>query len=387
MNRLIRWMLTLLATAYLLPLYAQQEPLRVGSEHLEQLLPLLKDKRVALIINQTSRVDSTLLPDTLRALGIDIKAIMIPEHGFRGTGDAGQKISNGVDTGTGIPIISLYGNNKKPTNAQLQNIDVMVFDLQDVGARFYTYISTMHYAMEAAAENDKAFVVCDRPNPKDYVDGPVLENDCRSFIGMHRIPILHGLTVGELAMMINGERWLKNKNRCKLEVIKVTGWKHGDPYVLPVPPSPNLRSKEAIAWYPTLCFFEASIMSVGRGTDFPFTVLGYPNQNFGDFYFVPKPKTGASQPMHQGKRCYGYDLRPNEAPNGISLEPLIFFYNKCKEEKLSLINRKRTFELIAGNKKLLKQLAEGLSETQIRLTWEPALSEYKELRKKYLLYP
>lgn len=367
----------------------QNGMITLGSERLDILLPLLEQKRVALIVNHTSVVgkEHVHLIDTLLGVGVNITKIMVPEHGFRGTGDAGQTIKDGKDIKTGIPIVSLYGSEKKPAPQHLKDVDAIVFDIQDVGARFYTYISTMHYAMEAAAENNLLFVVCDRPNPKDFVDGPVLEKDCRSFIGVHPIPVLHGLTVGELALMINGEGWLKNAVRCNLRVIPMRDWQHGMHYSLPVNPSPNLCSDQAIAWYPSLCLFEATIMSVGRGTDFPFETVGYPQRNFGMFSFIPRPKQGASNPLHKGKKCYGIDYRQKQASQGFSLAPIIHFNRIAAANGMRLINRKRTFELLIGNRRTAKQLARGLSEAEIRKTWEPSLRSYKELRKSYLLYP
>lgn len=278
-----------------------------GAEQMDHLLPILKGKRVALVVNQTSRVGETHLLDTLLAAHIQIKKVFAPEHGFRGDADAGETIKNGKDTRTGVPILSLYGKNKKPAAAQLQDIDLIVFDIQDVGARFYTYISTMQYIMEACAENRKQLVITDRPNPCDYVDGPVRQKNQKSFVGMHPIPILHGCTVGELAQMINGEGWLSNGKKCALTVIPVEGWKHGQPYSLPVKPSPNLPNDQAIALYPSLCPFEGTAISVGRGTLYPFQVIGSPDIRISSFSFRPEALEGFDKnPMYKNQYFVGY---------------------------------------------------------------------------------
>lgn len=383
-----KWLLAVWACCMTLTMGYAQSHLRMGSQQMEKLIPLLAGKRVALIVNHTSRVGETHLVDTLLRQGVQISKIMVPEHGFRGTANAGASIRGGRDAETGLPIVSLYGKNKRPTAKQLKDVDIILFDIQDVGARFYTYISTMHYAMEAAAENHIPMIVCDRPNPKDEVDGPMLEADCRSFIGVAPIPLLHGLTVGELAQMINGEKWLRNtQNPCRLTVIPVEGWQHGMPYALPVMPSPNLKSDHAIAWYPSLCLFEATILSVGRGTDHPFEVLGYPHREFGTFCFKPESRTGATDAKYRGKVCHGIDYRKQNAPKGLSLQPLIYFQQIAKQNGIRLIDRIRTFELLAGNKRLAHQIESGMSEKAIRATWQKNLEQYRVMRKKYLLYP
>lgn len=365
--------------------------LRVGAERMELLLPALEGKRVALMANQSSVVGAQQvhLLDTLLSSGVDVRRIFVPEHGFRGTVDAGKYVKDGKDLRTGVPIISLYGRNKKPSPAQLSDVDVVVYDLQDVGTRFYTYISSMHYLMEALSEGGKTLVVCDRPNPNDYVDGPLLEADCRSFVGMHPIPVLHGLTVGELAGMINGEGWLPAGRKCALTVIPIEGWHHGQPYQLPVRPSPNLPDARSVELYPSLCLLEASILSVGRGTDAPFRILGYPHRSFGSYRFVPEPKAGAdSQPKHQGKACYGVDLTGEDFPRGqFSLKYILHFHQLAKRRGLKLIDRKRTFEILAGNKRLLSQIEQGMSEAEIRATWQSDLAKYQQMRQRYLLYP
>ncbi len=365
---------------------------KVGAERLDLLLPMLQGKRVAIMANQTSIIgkNQTHLVDSLLSLGVDVKKIFVPEHGFRGSVDAGKYVKNGRDAKTGLPIISLYGRHKRPKASDLQNLDVVIFDLQDVGTRFYTYISSMHYLMEAVAENDKQLIVCDRPNPNDFVDGPMREADCKSFISLHRIPILHGLTVGELALMINGEGWLRRHKVCDLRIIPIQAWKHGEAYTLPVPPSPNLRDMQAIRLYPTLCLFEPTILSLGRGTDKPFKVLGYPNKAFGKYRFRPRSIKGqAMNPKLKGKLCYGMDLScPDSLPKQrLSLKWLIAYQRLAKKKGLNLIKHKRTFELLIGNKRLAGQLARGMSEEEIRASWQKDLNAYKVLRKKYLIYP
>ena len=365
-------------------------PVTVGAERMELLLPTLQGKRVALMVNQSSLVGSTgtHLVDTLLSQGVNIVRLFVPEHGLRGKVDAGKNVRSGVDEKTGLPVVSLYGQRKRPTPEMLADIDLLVFDLQDVGTRFYTYISSMHYLMEACAEEGKTFVVCDRPNPNDFVDGPILQPDCRSFVGVDPLPIAHGLTVGELALMIDGERWLRGGRSCRLKVIPLVGWSHGQPYELPVRPSPNLPNSQAIALYPSLCLFEATIMSVGRGTDKPFQALGHPNAGFGQLVFTPRVKVGEdSNPRHKDKPCYGIDYLEKGLPKGqISLTPLIELYRKADSLGLQLINQRQLFDLLAGTKKLRSQLASGLSEAEIRASWKADLEAYRRLRAKYLLY-
>ena len=291
--------------------YSQNAPLKLGAERMDVVTRLLKGKRVGLVVNQTSILEKRQihLLDALVAEGIDVKKVFAPEHGFRGTGDAGEEIKDSRDLKTGIPIISIYGKNKKPSAGQLGDLDVIVFDIQDVGARFYTYISTMHYVMEACAENNKEFIVLDRPNPNDFVDGPIRQKGFESFVGVDPLPILHGLTVGELAWMINKEGWLKSApDTCRLKIVKMENWKHGDPYWLPVKPSPNLPNDQSIRLYPSLCFFEATNVSVGRGTYYPFQVLGFPDPKYGDFTFTPTSLPGFdTNPLQKDKVCYGID--------------------------------------------------------------------------------
>ena len=365
-------------------------PVTVGAERMELLLPTLQGKRVALMVNQSSLVGSTgtHLVDTLLSQGINIVRLFVPEHGLRGKVDAGKNVRSGVDEKTGLPVVSLYGQRKRPIPEMLADIDLLVFDLQDVGTRFYTYISSMHYLMEACAEEGKTFVVCDRPNPNDFIDGPILEPDCRSFIGVDPLPVAHGMTVGELALMIDGERWLRGGNTCHVKVIPMAGWSHGDPYELPVRPSPNLPNSRSIELYPSLCFFEATIMSVGRGTSKPFQAIGYPDKRFGSIVYTPQIKLGEdSNPRHKGKLCYGTDYTSVNLPKRqIALGPLLDYYRKADSLGLQLINQRQLFDLLAGTKKLRQQLSSGLSEEEIRASWQAGLKDFQAKRARYLLY-
>ena len=370
---------------------AEGGELRLGAERMEVITSLLQGKRVGLVVNQTSILEQSQvhLLDALLSKGIYVRKVFAPEHGFRGTGDAGAEIKDSRDTKTGVPIISIYGKNKKPTAEQMADIDIMVFDIQDVGARFYTYISTMHYVMEACAEQHKPFVVLDRPNPNDFVDGPMRQPGFESFVGVDPLPILHGLTVGELARMINGEKWLKNPaDSCELTVVTMENWRHGDPYWLPVKPSPNLSNDQAIRLYPSLCFFEATQVSVGRGTYFPFQVLGFPDPKFGDFTFTPTALPGFdTNPLQKDKLCYGVDLRELPFEGGLTLRFFLDFYEKAGDQKAFFFSRPQWFDLLAGSKQLRFQIIRGFSEEAIRASWQPELEKYKQIRKKYLLYP
>lgn len=365
-------------------------PITVGAERMELLLPTLQGKRVALMVNQSSLVGSTgtHLVDTLLSQGINIVRLFVPEHGLRGKVDAGKNVRSGADEKTGLPVVSLYGQRKRPTPEMLADIDLLVFDLQDVGTRFYTYISSMHYLMEACAEEGKTFVVCDRPNPNDFIDGPILEPDCRSFIGVDPLPVAHGMTVGELALMIDGEHWLRGGNTCHVKVIPMAGWSHGDPYELPVRPSPNLPNSRSIELYPSLCFFEATIMSVGRGTSKPFQAIGYPDKRFGSIVYTPQIKIGEdSNPRHKGRLCYGTDYTSVSLPKRqIALGPLLDYYRKADSLGLQLINQRQLFDLLAGTKKLRQQLSSGLSEEEIRASWQAGLKDFQAKRARYLLY-
>ncbi len=361
----------------------------MGAEQLDKLLPLLKDKKVALAVNHTSIVDGKHLLDVLVGSGIHINKVFAPEHGFRGNADAGEVVRNGRDVRTGVPILSLYGKNKKPTAEQLKDVDVVVFDIQDVGARFYTYISTMHYVMEACAENGKEMIVTDRPNPCDYVDGPIRQPGLKSFVSMHAIPVLHGCTVGELARMINGEGWLAGGKRCPLTVIPVLNWKHGQPYSLPVKPSPNLPNDQSIALYASLCPFEGTGVSVGRGTLYPFQVIGSPDLPRSPFSFTPQALEGFDKnPMYKGQVCHGEDLRHVSAPQGLSLRYVIRCYQAYKQQGKadSFFTRPRWFDMLLGNANVRQQIIQGKSEADIRAGWQKELDAYQTMRKKYLLY-
>lgn len=363
----------------------------VGAERIDTILSLIGDKRAGMVLNHTSILEHAKvhLLDTLLAKGVDIRRVFAPEHGFRGTADAGEEIKDSRDPKTGIPIVSLYGKNKKPTAAQFSDLDVIIFDMQDVGTRFYTYISTMHYIMEACAAYTKELIVLDRPNPNDYIDGPVRKTGYESFVGMHPIPVLHGLTIGELAQMINGEGWLKtNGKKCRLTVVKMLNWKHGDPYWLPVKPSPNLPNEQSVRLYPSLCFFEGTSISVGRGTYYPFQTLGYPDPKTGTFTFTPVSLQGLdTNPMYKGQLCYGVDLREYPFKGGLSLHFLLDFYKRLNNNEKLFFSRAEWFDLLAGTNLLRIQISAGLSETEIRSTWETDLNAYKEIRKKYILYP
>jgi len=356
-----------------------------GADNSSAYLPLLKDKKIGIITNQTGILsDKTHLVDFLLDKKINVQKIYAPEHGFRGTADAGELIKDGKDTKTGLPIISLYGNNKKPKPEQLAGIDVMVFDLQDVGARFYTYISSLHYIMEACAENNIPLIVLDRPNPNgSIVDGPILEKEHTSFVGMHQIPLLHGMTIGEYAKMINGEKWLKNSVECKLTVIPCLNYNREKAYSLPVKPSPNLPNDQSINLYASLCLFEGTNVSSGRGTEMQFQIYGSPFLPKSSFSFTPIPNFGAKDPMHNGKLCYGEDLTKIEKVKQLELKWLIKAYNSTSD-KSKFFND--FFLKLAGTKKLREQIEAGISENEIRKSWDKGLNDFKTMRKKYLVY-
>ncbi|MCU0447524.1 MAG: DUF1343 domain-containing protein [Microscillaceae bacterium] len=361
--------------------------IQTGTSQMLEYLPLLHNKRVGVVVNHTALVGKAHLVDTLLSLGIKIQKVFAPEHGFRGNADAGEVVQNSTDSRTGLPIVSLYGKNKKPSAEQLSDLDIVVFDIQDVGVRFYTYISTLHYVMEACAENQKKLLVLDRPNPNGgYVDGPTREYKFKSFVGMHPIPIVHGLTVGELAQMINGEKWLKHNLQCDLQVILNKNYQHQLPYSLPVRPSPNLPNDLAIQLYPSICLFEGTIVSVGRGTDFPFQVVGAPEKQLGSFAFTPRSIEGMSKnPIHKDQTCYGIDFRHlNQYRGQFTLKYVIDFYTKTAN-KSKFFNK--YFDTLLGTAKVREQIIAGLSEKEIRAGWEKDLQAYKLKRQKYLLYP
>lgn len=361
--------------------------LKIGAEQTNLYVPYLKDKTVALVVNHTSMIGKTHLADSLLSLGIKIKTIFAPEHGFRGTADAGEHVANGIDIKTGVPIVSLYGANKKPSSAQLEGIDVLIFDIQDVGARFYTYTSTMHYVMEACAEQSKKLLILDRPNPNGhYVDGQVLDKKFASFVGLNPVPVVHGCTVGELAQMINGEGWLSENRKCNMQVIKCLGYKHSMAYNPPIATSPNLPNLQSMLLYPSICFFEGTEVSVGRGTDKQFQVIGSPNPMNGTFTFTPEDKPGAKNPPQKGKLCYGEDLSTIDArKQEFTLKYLIAFYQKS-ENKAKFFSSPSFFDKLAGSDTLRKQIIAGMNEKQIRMSWKEDLEKYKAMRKKYLLY-
>jgi uncharacterized protein YbbC (DUF1343 family) len=353
-----------------------------------QYLELLRNKRVALMVNQTSLVGSVHLIDFLLSKEIQVKKVFAAEHGVRGDLPDGAVVNSEVDSKTGLPIISLYGETKKPLLKDLADIDVFVFDIQDVGCRFYTYLSSMHYAMEACAEQNKTFVVLDRPNPNGhYVDGAVLQKGISSFVGMHPIPVVHGCTLGEMALMINGEGWLGGAKKCKLTVIPVAHYCHSCHYRLPVKPSPNLPNQQAVLLYPSLCFFEATNVSIGRGTSFPFQCFGYPDQSFGTFRFTPKSIPNMStSPLHKDQTCFGFDLRKESPLNELDLSYFIDAFNRI-DDPAKFWKSKRWIELLSGDSLFYQQINDGLSAAQIKATWKTQLNRYKVMRKKYLLYP
>jgi uncharacterized protein YbbC (DUF1343 family) len=360
-----------------------------GAERIEKWLPLLKNKRVALVANHTSLIGNTHLADTLIALKVNLVKVFAPEHGFRGSADAGEHVNSSTDSKTGLNLISLYGKNKKPSPDQLADVDVVIFDIQDVGARFYTYISTMTYVMEACAELKKEFIVFDRPNPNGhYVDGPVLEPAFQSFVGMHEVPVVHGMTVGEYASMVNGEGWLKGGIKCNLTVIHCEGWNHRNYYQISVPPSPNLGTMNAIYLYPSLCFFEGTKVSVGRGTEAPFEMIGYPGCSLGEYTFTPKSGKGSKSPMYEGKVCTGFNLRPFGENFVRDTGRLYLFWltSLVEQEKYNPAFFNDFFDKLAGTDALRKQLLAKKSEQEIRESWKPGLEKFKAIRSKYLLY-
>ncbi|TYB76879.1 exo-beta-N-acetylmuramidase NamZ family protein [Bizionia myxarmorum] len=377
------------------PIPAKTESITVGANQTMVYLPLLKGKRVGVVANQTSVIFKdnahktyTHLVDSLVALNVNVIKVFSPEHGFRGTADAGEMVKDGFDSKTGLPIISLYGNNKKPSKEQLADIDFMIFDIQDVGARFYTYISSLHFVMEACAEQNIPLLILDRPNPNGhYIDGPVLEMEHTSFVGMHPVPVVHGMTIGEYAQMINGEKWLKNEVTCKLTVIHVNNYTHQTAYKLPIKPSPNLPNDVAINLYPSLCFFEGTNVNAGRGTEKQFQIFGSPfldkkKFNF-NYTFTPKPNEGAKSPKHDGKLCYGLDLSASKPLKHINLTYIIEAYQATNDKKAFFNN---FFIKLAGTTSLQKQIESGMSALEIKKTWTQGLEAYDSMRQPYLLY-
>ena len=360
-------------------------PVMVGAAQLDSLLPKTKNKNIALVVNYTAVVGQTHLADTLKSRGVMIKKIMAPEHGFRGNAANGEHVKDGFDTKSGLAVVSLYGSNRKPTAEQLADVDVVIYDIQDVGVRFFTYIGTLHYVMEACVENGKTLIVLDRPNPNgSFIDGPVLSMENKSFVGMHPVPVVHGMTVGEFAQMINGEGWLEGKRKCDLEIIPLKNWTHQDEYSLPIKPSPNLPNDQAVKLYPSICFFEGTALSLGRGTAFPFQAIGHPDLKNMPFQFTPVTIPGvAKNPPQENKLCYGLDLRNVSVPKKIDLHYLLDMYASFPDKEKFFIP---FFEKLAGTNLLRQQIIEGLTEDQIRQTWQTDLAAYKEMRKKYVLY-
>ncbi len=366
------------------------ETILPGAYQLSEYLPLVKGKKVGIVANHTSLINNSHLVDTLTSIGIDIVKAFGPEHGFRGDQPDGKDIDSGVDSKTGINVVSLYGNHKKPTKADLENVEIMLFDIQDVGARFYTYISTLTYVMEACAENNIPLIVTDRPNPNGYyVDGPVLDPSFASFVGLHPVPVIYGMTIGEYAGMVNGEKWLKGELNCNLTIIRCIKYTHNSHYQLPVRPSPNLQDMKAVYLYPSLCLFEGTVVSVGRGTDSPFKVFGHPEFWPGSYVFIPQSIEGVSEnPPLKGQRCYGQNLSESaeliKKEGHIELTWLLKAY-KILHQKTDFFTA--YFDKLAGSSMLREQIIAGKSEPEIRRSWQPGLDKFKKIRKKYLLYP
>lgn len=383
-NRPLRLALCVLSALSLSPCYSQIIP---GAEQSERYLPLLEHKKIAVVVNPSSRVGERHLVDFLSEQSLTIDTIFAPEHGFRSFADAGEAINDSIDETTQLPVLSLYGKRQQPPGEIMQRIDVLVFDIQDVGTRFFTYVSTLHYAIEACADAGKTLLILDRPNPNgDYIAGPVLDLSLRSFVGMHPIPVVYGLTLGELAHMIVGEGWLQSKGHCDLRVIKNLHYRHADRYEPPVPPSPNLRSWHAIRWYPSLVFFEATPYSVGRGTPFPFQVIGAAEKSAGSFQFIPVSQPGAKQPPLLNQIVYGEDLREREPPK-FSLQPLLRWRAYSTRQQQVLFNAPLFMDKLIGVKKLREMIESGAEEHALRAVWQGALDQYLIRRQRYLLYP
>lgn len=367
---------------------AQTKKIITGAERTEVYLPWIKDKNIAVVVNHTSMIGKTHIVDSLLNIGIKIKTIFSPEHGFKGKADAGFLVNNNTDEDTGIKIISLYGSHKKPTKDDLKNISAVIFDIQDVGVRFYTYISTMTYVMEACAENNILFIILDRPNPNGfYVDGPVLDKKFKSFVGLHPVPVVYGMTIAEYALMVNNEGWLKNNVKCKIKYVKLLNYTHSSLYQLPVKPSPNLPNMKSVYLYPSLCFFEGTIISVGRGTKTPFQIIGHPDYKDKNFSFMPVSIPGASKyPKYENIKCYGLDLSNSDSmilkSKKINLSWLINMYNNFKYDDFF----NNYFDKLAGNSNLRHQIINSSSEKAIRKSWKKDIKKFMKIRKKYLLY-
>lgn len=366
------------------------DPIIPAAERLRLYIPNLKNKKVGVVVNQTSIVNSVHLVDTLISLDINIQKIFSPEHGFKGAADAGEKVDDGLYKD--IEVISLYGKNRKPSDSQMSDLDVIVFDIQDVGVRFYTYISTMTYVMEAAAKNKVPVMILDRPNPNGfYVDGPTLEDEFKSFVGLHNVPVVYGMTMGEYAQMVNGESWLDTNSKCDLTIIPCNNYDHTMTYDLPVKPSPNLPNLKSILLYPSLCFFEGTTVSIGRGTNKQFQIIGHPSASEKSFSFTPKPGPGAANPKLNGKKCFGDDLSEIDIitltnTSGLNINYLIEYYNYLNNKNANFFNDNNFFEKLAGTKNIRESIINNVSASEIKNNWKSDLIKFKKIRKKYLLY-
>lgn len=383
--RVIYWSLLVLITSFNCASSQDQSPEKVlpGAYQTSEYLPLLENKNIGICTNQSGIIEGTHLVDSLISLGFNVKKVFSPEHGFRGKADAGEKVET-EENDDQFELISLYGKNRRPTKEQLSDLDLMIFDIQDVGVRFFTYLSTLTYLMEACAEIGLPLLILDRPNPNgSYVDGPVMEDAHKSFLGLHPIPIVHGLTPGEFALMLNGENWLEEGLQCDLTIIKSKNWDHQQPYSLPVKPSPNLPDDVSISWYPSLCLFEQTICSVGRGTNKAFQHIGHPDYPDQTYSFTPVSQEGAKTPIFENQICYGVDFGTEGTKYEFTIQPLIDFHKIMDNGDFF----KPYLHRLAGTKDLQSQIESGWTEQEIRKSWEPALSNFKEKRKKYLLYP
>ncbi len=359
----------------------------LGVERYREYLPLLKDKRVALIVNHSSYIGSTHIVDFLLQKGVNITKIFAPEHGFRGESDAGKQIKDSHDTRTKLPIISLYGKHKKPTKKDLRDVDILLFDIQDVGVRFYTYLSTLHYVMEAGAEEHIPIILLDRPNPNaHYVDGAILDRRYSSFVGLDPVPIVYGMTIGEYGLMLNGERWLKGKKRANLRVIPLLHYTHTTPYTLPIKPSPNLPTAKSIALYPSLALFEGTLFSAGRGTKQPFELYGHPKYRVKKFSFTPISRVGAKHPKFKNQKCYGVNLRKAKVyRDRLNLSYILDAYRNYPDKR-NFFLKNRFIDRLSGSDQLRKQILKGYSESKIRASWKSGLERFKKIRKRYLIY-